>query len=737
MKLTKLNLAVLLAAYGLAQHASAEQASELAPVTLTASPINQHGTFDVPSQINVLTDNDKSAKESGSLADMLEPITGVNNLSSGSQSGKPVIRGMTGNRVKVLSNGQTTDYQAYGNRHNPNMDPYLAERIEVIRGPQSVLFGSEALAGVVNVMQSSLPYGQHSEGEVAAEYNTNNQEKMIGTKIGMGSDRFAVHAGASIREADNFHVPTVSSSQGATPSSVKSYDPLFVGEVLNTNFKNRAATLGMGYQQDWGLVELRFNHWHSLQNYLGIEADNTASEYEAVAAGQKLQNDEMQFKAEFFTDSDWVIKPSWSHIRNQREATHDLPFETMAQEKGEDHYLDVLVRRNDYKLAFEHPKIGGFEGELGVELTDKDQILRSGHLTPTANVDKKAIYLFEETEMDNWLVQFGARYDTHSVEAPINAQNEHFEHLGFFDETNNERDFGVLTGSFGANYRLDGNWSVAANLGQGFRAPSIFELYAGGEHGGVQAFQLGNPDLDAETSLNADLSLRFQSDKTQMVATLYNNSIKNYIYLANTGFYRYSEAEIESNGALDEDDLATRFAEGTQPSGTLPEMQAQQTDARIFGAEFSLNHQFDSTWSADLGIEIIRGEDTKQNRILPLIPANNARVAIHYQPKHWQNLEQQKWSLNVKLVDAKNAAGAYEPFSQFDSSVKVGTSSTRAYAVYGLSYQAQVKLDKQNLKVSAAVENLFDTAYIDFLNTYKGYTLNSGRNFKLTMKMDF
>lgn len=728
MKLTKLNLAVFMAAYGFAQSVSAQQTTELAPVILTASPINEHGSFEVPSQINALTGDEKLEQESGSLAEMLAPVAGVNNLSSGSQSGKPVIRGMTGSRVKVLSNGQATDYQAYGNRHNPNMDPYLAERVEVIRGPQSVLFGSEAMAGVVNVMQSSLPYGQGTKGEVALEYNTNNQEKMLGSKVGMGSEKFAIHAGASIREAENFHVPSVSSSKGTTPSSAKSTDPLFVGEVPNTNFKNRAATLAMGYQQDWGGIELRFNHWHSLQNYLGIEAENNASEYEAVAAGQKLQNEEVQLKAEFFSDNDWVIKPSWSHTRNQREAIHDLPFETMVQEKGEDHYLHVLVNRHDFKLALEHPKVAGFEGELGFELTDKDQILRSGHLTPSASVDKKAIYLFEETDLDKWLVQFGARYDWHEVYAPLDGSNEHFvNEIGVFNASNNSKDFSVMSGSLGANYRIDNHWSLAANLATGFRAPSVFELYAGGEHGGVQAFQLGNPDLKEETSLNTDLSLRWQGKQSRMVATVYNNSISNYIYLANTGLYRYKEGD-----ALEGQQSAVSI-----PGRTIDEMKSEQTDARIYGAELNWNHQFDAAWSTDLAVEVIRGEDTKQNRILPLIPANNARLAIHYQPQNWQDFEQQKWSLNIKLVDAKSAAGQYEPFSQYDSAVKVGTSSTQAYAVYGLSYQAQVKLDNQTLKLSAAVENLFDTDYVDFLNTYKGYTLNTGRNFKFAMRMNF
>ncbi|BCN94259.1 ligand-gated channel [Thiomicrorhabdus immobilis] len=728
MKLNRITLAMLVASGVLvSQEIYAQQANDinasqddsgqtlLQEVTVSASPVHEHEVFEVPSQIDSVAGVDKMAAESGSLGQMLESIPGVNNMSAGTQSGKPVIRGMTGNRVKVLSNGQSTDYQAYGTRHLANTDPYLAERIEVIRGPQSVLYGAEAMGGIVNVIQSDLPYGQKTAGELATEFNSNNQEKMLGAKVGAGSKEFAIQAGISKRSADNFTVPNVSTAPGDIPLDDR---PLFVGEVPNTNFENQSANIGFGYQQDWGTIELRHTQWLSKQNYLGVENNGTG--FEAVASGQKLQNDETQLKAEIYTDNDWVIKPSWTHTRNAREASHDLPYETMAEDEGTPHYLDLLVKRDDVKLALEHPKVGDFEGELGFELTEKQQELRNGELTPTAHESKRAVYLFEEADYDKWLLQVGARYDWHEVSAPLDGNNVHFVDEGIFDSSNNSRTFDVFSGSLGSTYRIDSNWSVAANLASGFRAPSIFELYAGGEHGGVQAYQLGNPDLKAETSLNTDLSLRWQTPKTQMVATVYQNWVDNYIYLAN---------ELEADGVT----LTTTTSES---GATIPVMKAQQTNAVIHGLEFSLNHQFNQAWSTDLALELIDGADTRNNQDLPLMPANNLRINVHYQPSDFAGLQQQKITLGVKLVDSKNASGLYEPFSQFDT-MPIGTASTEAYALWNLGYQTQVKLDKQTLHLTAAVENLFDTAYVDFLNTYKGYTLNTGRNIQLKARLDF
>ena len=685
--------------------ADSNKETTLPSVMISASPIHDHEAFEVPSQINSVVGTDKMALESGSLGQMLEGIPGVNNQSAGTQSGKPVVRGMTGNRVKVLSNGQSTDYQAYGTRHLPNVDPFLAERIEVIRGPQSVLYGAEAMGGIVNVIQSELPYGKEVSGELATEYNTNNQEKMFGAKVGAGSKEFAIQAGVSNRSADNFTVPNASRAPGTIAGDDR---PLFVGEVPNTNFENKAANIGIGYQQDWGKIELRHTQWVSKQNYLGVEG------LEPIAAGQKLQNDETQLKAEFYLDNDWVIKPSYTHTRNGREASHDLPFETMSEDKDTPHYLDLLVRRDDVKLAIEHPKMGDFEGEVGFELTEKEQVLRSGELTPSAKESKRAVYVFEEADYDKWLIQMGARYDWHEVTAATDGTSAKFV-PNIYSESNNSRSFDVFSGSLGSTYRIDSNWSVAANLASGFRAPSIFELYAGGEHGGVQAYQIGNPDLKAETSLNTDLSLRWQTPKTEMVATVYQNWVDNYIYLANTGRDVPSEA-----GPL------------------IPEMKAEQTDAVITGFEFSISHQLNQAWSTHLALELIEGRDTGESRELPLMPANNAKINVHYQPQDFAGLQNQKVTVGVKLVGSKNAVYPYEPFSQFDNNqIPYGTASTDAYALWNLGYQAKVKLDKQNLYLAASVNNVFDTAYVDFLNTYKGLTLNTGRNLQLKARLDF
>ena len=701
-----------------------DSATVLGEITISASPIHEHQAFEVPSQVDSVNGAEKQALESGSLGEMLDHIPGVNNLSAGAQSGKPVIRGMTGERVKILSNGAGTDYQAYGTRHLPNVDAYLSDRIEVIRGPQSVLYGSEAIGGVVNVLSPRIPFEQPAKGELATEYNSNNDETHLGMKVGGGNRNWGLTASISLREGDNFETADSAVKPSPMTPTASTTLPVFVGEVPHTNFENQAAHIGLGYQNDDMQVILRHTHWQADQNYLALTTEG--GQFGAVATGQSLRNEETQLSAEFYRD-DWVFKPSWVYTQNFRQASHDQPFETMFDDydaEHEDELLDIQVKRHDFKFGAEHPKIGDFEGEIGFELSKKEQTLVSGHLTPSADVDKKAVYLFEEADYDQWLIQFGARYDWVDVSAPLEGNNEHFtDEAGIFDASNNERDFAVWSGSLGATYRLTENWSLAGNLARGFRAPSIFELYAGGEHGGVQAYQMGNPELEAETALNTDLSLRWQTDNTYMVATVYQSQVDNYIYLAN---------ELNADGSVQ----TTRNEADT---ANIPVMKAQQTDATIRGFEFALDHQWTNAWQTGLALEVIEGENDKTGQDLPLIPANNLRASVSYLPSDLMSLQKQKITLEGKFVASKDSAGAYEPFSQFDKT-PFGRASTDAYNLWNLRYAAQIPMDavkQQNLKLAFAVENVFDTDYVDFLDTYKGYSLGQGRNFKLSARLDF
>lgn len=215
--------------------ANAQSITQLNTVNVSASPLGETSNFDSPTQVDVVSGDDKLAKDSGSLGALIADIPGVNNLSTGSQAGKPIIRGMSGERVKILSNGLATDTQAYGTRHNPTIEPFLAESVEVVRGAQGVLYGSEAMGGVVNVISSPIPYGdKQPKNEAVSGFASNNGEVLLGVKGGVAAGNFGVTGGISQRTADNITTPKHREATGAKPSSPASKLPLFTGDLPYT-----------------------------------------------------------------------------------------------------------------------------------------------------------------------------------------------------------------------------------------------------------------------------------------------------------------------------------------------------------------------------------------------------------------------------------------------------------------------------------------------------------------------
>jgi outer membrane receptor protein involved in Fe transport len=350
--------------------------------------------------------------------------------------------------------------------------------------------------------------------------------------------------------------------------------------------------------------------------------------------------------------------------------------------------------------------LGIFDGEIGIEGYTKEQILREGKLSASADEKGVALYLFEEADLDDFILQAGLRYDRRSIDAPLDGNNAQFSHI--FDATNNSRDFSAFGGSLGLTYKATEHWNIAANLTRGFRAPSIFELYAGGIHGGVQAYQLGNPDLKEETTLGADLSFRYKDETKQASLTFYHTSIDDYIYLENTG----------------------------NTVNNLPEMKNQQTDARIQGIEFAFEMHLTEATRLEGAFEIIKGEDTENDRALPLMPANNARLALHHDFGSLWKLKNNTLSVDMKYADAQQVGGSYEPFSQYNT-MPFGTADTSAYTLWGLGYSNNFELFKKEGTFSIKANNLFNKAYRDFLDTYKGYALGMGRDVSFSVNLKF
>jgi hemoglobin/transferrin/lactoferrin receptor protein len=694
------------------------QVLETDGVIVTGTPRAQ-STLTTPQDVDAIDTEELGGGRSAALgATLSENVTGVSNIQTGSQAGKPVLRGLSGNRIVVLKNGISQEFFQFGVRHSPPTNASEAGRIEVARGPSSIQYGSDALGGAINVISKDVPTANRGEsqfgGQFQSQYYTNNHERAVGLDLHGARGPVGVRAGFERRIADNFTAPDAptffETQNGGTFG-----DPKYTGEVPFTNFRQWSGYAQVGAQGSFGSVQVYGDYWLNRQNFLlptGGPKGN--SENPPVGLGQNLEHGNLMAKASIVADG-FVVQPRLSVQTSIRQSgSSDTPLSAIEDNGGFDDFAFPIDLRNDIytgRLEVSHPSVNSLSGTLGAEVQFQDADSRGPvELQPTADTWTVGLFAFEELEQGPWTVNAGLRGDWQRIEAAPNERTN--------DPALLENDYLTLAGAVGANVVVADGIALATNLSSGFRAPSVFELYANGVHGGVAAFQTGNPNLDPERSFSADLSVRVRRDRLTVEVTGYVNVINNYIHLAST-------EETASNG--------------------LPIFSTDQTDALIPGIEAKIETQL-RPWlhvggevavlggtGDDLGPEGSDGD-------LPLLPADKLTGFLHVTPAGWGPLRKPRIELDVKQAFDKDAAGRFEPFSQFDAGFgpAFGTASTQGYITTDLAAESRIDVGLGAAPTfRVAVRNVFDTTYRDFLDTYKGYALSPGRDLRVSLSVPF
>ena len=255
-------------------------------ITVTGTPYASD-PLTTPADVDVLTGDTKFSKQQTSLGASLDELAGVSSISTGSQMGKPVIRGLSGSRVRVMDDGVAMDYQQYGVRHGPNVDPFTSERIEVVRGAASVQYGSDALGGAVNVISNSLPDAIDSQpflqGQTMGEFSTNNDELVGGLHLNGATGRWGFTSTIIRRAAGNMTAPDVPTSQESGNTSA----PRFSGELDHTDYDQLNGSFGLGYQSGIGQITAEYTRWQNNHNFLLPNGKGL---------GQNLENNSFQLE---------------------------------------------------------------------------------------------------------------------------------------------------------------------------------------------------------------------------------------------------------------------------------------------------------------------------------------------------------------------------------------------------------------------------------------------------------
>lgn len=700
-------------------------------VVVTGTPVAQQA-LTATQQIDAVAPQELETNRSANVGDLIaETVPGASSVQTGAQGGKPVLRGLTGNRVKLLVDGIGQEYYQFGVRHFPNTALTGAQRIEVVRGPASILYGSDALGGAINVIPQELPE-EGFGGSLSGQYFANNNERAGKVALHGGKGGFGARAGIERRVAGNFTTPA-EATFFETGESGPFGDPKYTGEVPFTNFEQWTGYAHAGYEGDFGRIEVFGDYWQNRQNFVlpqGGPDDENPNNKPVLGVGQNLEHANVALKGNLTVGSGFVVKPNLSYQRAVRQSASRGSTLGVIDEAQEDGSFDypVNLKKNVYtgRLDVLHPTFealgGEVSGTVGAEVSYEDgKSVGTTPLEPSATILRAGIYVFEDIDLGSaWTLSAGARGDYRTLEsAPPEETREALE----LSQGDLENSYATLSGSLGANYQLADGFALAANLGTGFRAPSIFELYGNGRHGGVAAFQQGNPSLSPERSYSADLGIRARTGRLTGELTGYANVIQDYIFLQNTG---------ENRGP---------------DGGGAPIYTSGQTNARITGLEGRARVDVLS-WlvlGAETAILTSSGDDLEANdegdQLLPLIPADRLGGLARVEPEEGLGMLQSPFAqVRVRHAFAKDAAGTYEPFAQFDRTNRpppFGTASTKGYTLVDLTAGATVVLGSAEANLTVGAKNLLDTSYRSFLDTYKGYALSPGRNVFVKLSVPF
>ncbi|HET9710027.1 MAG TPA: TonB-dependent receptor [Gemmatimonadales bacterium] len=518
-----------------------------------------------------------------SLAHALESLAGVRALTTGGEIGKPVIRGLSGARVLVLGDGNRLEDYSWSDEDGPSIETRLAERVEVIRGPASVLYGSDALGGVVNVIPEDVPdpraprAGPRGQFEVYGASNNHEFGSDLhaqGTAGGLGW-----LAGIVGRHSEALQTPA--------------------GELDNTGFTAFSGEGAVGARGTWGKATLRFTHYGG--EFHLLEAD-TAQNPPAPPPGggqdpgpvRKLTDDRVQLGVThpaggLLLEAKGQFQRHW--------LAEVVEGDTASTEKG----FDLLLNTTSLDLLAHHGAGRRVAGTLGASAYFQNSATRGQEpLVPNAQASGAAAYAYEQVSLsDRWRLLAGARVDLRRLTADSNPD---------LAVSRARRDYTNWSGDIGLVFRPAERVAFSMNAGRAWRAPTLFELFTNGPHPGEARFEVGESTLEPEAGFNLDASIRWQSSHARVEVSAFRNRIARYIYIAPTGT----------------DTLLPGMADA------LPVYRYQQADAVLLGSEASLEVAASTALVFSARVDYVRGERQSDQQPLPQIPPLRTKLGAEW-----------------------------------------------------------------------------------------------------------
>jgi len=564
--------------------AHADEPEKLDQLVIEARPLHSQSLELIAQPISILNNDELQKKQTSTIGETLALEPGVSASDFGQGASRPVIRGLGGPRLRILQNSiGTLDVSSVSADHNVAVNPMLAEQIEVIRGPATLLYGSGTTAGLVNIVNNRIPDSiSRPEATFFTGLESARVGPMAGLSIDVGHENKALHFDGFYQNLDDY--------EGAK------------GTIQNSAMETRDVNLGGSFFMDEGYLGAAFGRYESVYE---IPVDPQEAEEQPFI---DLEQNRYDFSSQLDRPFNGITKAIFRAAYNDYQHTE---FESPG-EPG------TLFENNGFegRLELTHDPVNNFTGLFGLQYRSSDfiSIGEEAFIGPSEQ-QSLGLFIYEDTEISKFNLEVGVRYEYTETEGVLIRRNGQFK-----------PNFNIYTLSAGATRNFNEDYRVGLYLTRAQRAPAIEELFSDGPHLASQTYEEGDPGLDEETSNNIDLSLQKATGRWQWRINLFFNFIEDFVFLENL------DEDGDGNADLVNGDR-------TLSAGDLQLVAYNQNNANFYGSEFestiNLLNEGSDKFDFRLFGDWVRGELTNGNN-LPRISPARLGIGLNHTKHNWQ-----------------------------------------------------------------------------------------------------
>lgn len=602
--------------------------------------------------VSVVSKDELQGNATNLIDALARQVPGLSQITTGQGISKPVIRGLGYNRVVTVNDGVKQMGQQWGDEHGIEIDQNQPDRVEVLRGAASLMYGSDAIGGVINILEPSVPTSGEIKGELLSSYSTNNGLTNSSVMLTGNENGFVWRGRGSYQNAYSYNTPA--------------------GRYINSGFNNSNLSGMLGLNKQWGYSHLNFSYMKNNIGFYDAEPGNNLYNHSKSRTLDFPKQDIRHYKLALnnnFLIGSGNLKLDLGYQKNQRRelesATPSLFFDLNTYSLDAKYYL---AERNGWQHVF------------GISASQEHSVNKgSEFLIPAYDQREVGAFGYAKKTWGDNTFHMGLRYDYVNSKGKQLIIEDKEQFAGF------KNSFSNVSGALGYTHLFSEDLNFKANAGSAFRAPNPAELGSNGVHEGTARYEIGNENLKAERSYQADATLEFGHSIVTGSIGLYENYIHNFIYA--------SAKKGDVKTVVDEDNNAQ----------TYDVYRYGQVNANLYGFEGSLNFHPMNWIHLDNTFSYTRAQNNSFDRPLALIPDGVLHNTLRLEPK-------------VSGLHAFYVSVGLDNYFKQNRIDETFETAAGAYSLINAGIGTTLQLGKQQIKVYAAASNLTNKRYYDALS---------------------